>query len=110
MRICPLRRPMLDFDDANALRANRNYVDLIRLQMVSDREGKVCKENPFAVPWNRLQSRFNVFESEQFTLIGSWTTRKQRDLHTRTPEANRVPGGGMAWLRKALSSCERTGF
>lgn len=75
---------MLYLNDAHAGRADRDDVDLVRLELRRHRERQVRQQNPgivAIVAGCRLETDLEMFERLAFTLVGGRSARKMDDFH-----------------------------
>ncbi len=80
---------MLDFDDTNARRADRDDVNLVRLKLMCDREGQVRQQNPFIIADGTLQLLIQMLGRESFTFIDSGFAVENGNSHNENSTRNR---------------------
>ena len=94
----PLRRPVLDFDDPDARRADGDEIDFVRLQPVVDRERQIRQEDPDVVAERRPEAAPDVLERLALAVVGERSARETSDVHCccvvaerrKTPDSTRA--------------------
>ena len=109
VRVDPLRRPVLDFNDADARRTDGDEIYLVRLKPVGDRERAVRQQDPGVVAVSRLEAAPDVLERLAFTVVGERPAREGADFHDNDAHSA-APAPGMVSTTTVTRSATGAGL